>query len=103
MSIRVGFPKVRDIKIGKQRIYALKANKKEERWAIDTTRTWKSYGTWSISVWVNTAHFGEALAEEIKKVRVITHNEDSEFTPEDLREEIMERVQEWAYLEAENL
>lgn len=103
MSIRVGFPKVRDIKISKQRIYALKANKKEESWAIDTTRTWKSYGTWSISVWVNTAHFGEALAEEIKKVRVITHNEDSEFTPEDLREEIMERVQEWAYLEAENL
>ena len=103
MSTRVGFPKVRDIKISKQRIYALKANKKEESWAIDTTRTWKSYGTWSISVWVNTAHFGEALAEEIKKVRVITHNEDSEFTPEDLREEIMERVQEWAYLEAENL
>lgn len=103
MSIRVGFPKVRDIKISKQRIYALKANKKEESWAIDTTRTWKSYGTWSISVWVNTAHFGEALADEIKKVRVITHNEDKEFTPEDLREEIMERVQEWAYLEAENL
>ena len=103
MSIRVGFPKVRDIKISKQRIYALKANKKEESWAIDTTRTWKSYGTWSISVWVNTSHFGKALAEEIKKVRVITHNEDSEFTPEDLREEIMERVQEWAYLEAENL
>lgn len=76
---------------------------KEESWAIDTTRTWKSYGTWSISVWVNTAHFGEALAEEIKKVRVITHNEDSEFAPEDLREQIMERVQEWAYLEAEKL
>lgn len=46
MSTRVGFPKVRDIKISKQRIYALKANKKEESWAIDTTRTWKSYGTW---------------------------------------------------------
>lgn len=76
---------------------------KEESWAIDTTRTWKSYGTWSISVWVNTAHFGGALAEEIKKVRVITHNEDSVFAPEDLREQIMERVQEWAYLEAEKL
>jgi hypothetical protein len=46
VSIRVGFPKVRDIKIGKQRIYALKANKKEESWAIDTTKIWKSYGTW---------------------------------------------------------
>ena len=103
MSIRVGFPKVLGIKTSKQRIYALKANKKEESWAIDTTRTWKSYGTWSISVWVNTAHFGEALAEEIKKVRVITHNEDSEYAPGDLREQIMERVQEWAYLEAENL
>lgn len=96
MSIRVGFPKVLDIKISKQRIYVLKANKKEERWAIDTTRTWKSYGTWSISVWVNTAHFGEALAEEIKKVRVITHDEDKEFTPEDLRENIIDRIVEWA-------
>lgn len=46
MSTRVGFPKVRDIKISKQRIYALKVNKKEESWAIDTTRTWKYYGTW---------------------------------------------------------
>ena len=54
-------------------------------------------------MWVNTAHFGEALAKEIKKVRVITHNEDREFAPEDLREKIMERVQEWAYFEAENL
>ena len=76
---------------------------KEESWAIDTTRTWKYYGTWSIRVWVNTAHFGEILAEEIKKASVITHDEDKKFTPEDLREEIMERVQEWAYLEAENL
>lgn len=96
MSIRVGFPKVRDIKTSKQIIYALKAYLKEESWAIDTTRTWKSYGTWSISVWVNTAHFGEALAEEIKKVRVITHDEDSEFAPEDLRENIIDRIVEWA-------
>ena len=77
-------------------IYNLKAYLKEESWAIDTTRTWKSYGTWSISVWVNTAHFGETLAEEIKKVRVITHDEEKEFTPEDLRENIIDRIVEWA-------
>ncbi|MEE0947225.1 MAG: hypothetical protein U0L53_00700 [Bacteroidales bacterium] len=47
-------------------------------------------------MWVNTAHFGEALAEEIKKVRVITHDEDKEFTPEDLRENIIDRIVEWA-------
>ena len=96
MSIRVGFPKVRDIKISKQRIYALKANKKEESWAIDTTRTWKSYGTWKATLWVNTAHFGEKLAEELKKISIITHDEEKEFTPEDLRENIIDRIVEWA-------
>lgn len=77
MSIRVGFPKVLGIKTSKQRIYTLKAYLKEESWAIDTTRTWKSYGTWSISVWVNTSHFEEELAEE-------------------LRENIIDRIVEWA-------
>ncbi len=96
MSIRVGFPKVLGIKTSKQRIYALKANKKEERWAIDTTRTWKSYGTWSITLCVNTAHFGEELAEELKKISIITHDEEKEFTPEDLRENIIDRIVEWA-------
>lgn len=75
----------------------------EEDWAINVTRTWKSYGTWSIRLWVNTSHFGQELAESLKTVSIITHDEDKEFTPADLAEYIMENVQEWAYLEAENL
>ena len=84
-------------------IYNLKTYLKEESWAIYTTRTWKSYGTWSIRVWGNTSLFGQELAESLKTVSIITHDEDKEFTPADLSEYIMENVQEWAYFEAENL
>lgn len=45
---------------------------------------------------VNTAHFGEELAEELKKISIITHDEENEFTPEDLRENIIDRIVEWA-------
>lgn len=50
----------------------------------------------SITLWVNTAHFGEKLAEELKKISIITHDEEKEFTPEDLRENIIDRIVEWA-------
>ena len=42
-------------------------------------KRWKSYGTWKVTVWLNTAEFGEELKRYVAdNFRIITHDEERE-------------------------
>lgn len=60
------------------------------------------YCTWHISIFANNYHFGGELADILNSIAIITHDEDKVFTPEDLREEIDEKVTEWLVEKWEN-
>ena len=53
------------------------------------------YCTWRISLFANEYHFGKELGEILNSIYVTTHDEDKEFTPADLREDIDVKVTEW--------
>ncbi|MBQ1388356.1 MAG: hypothetical protein IIY78_01895 [Clostridia bacterium] len=53
------------------------------------------YCTWRISIFANEYHFGKELGAILNSINITTHDEDKDFTPEDLREDIDEKVTEW--------
>ena len=65
---------------------------------LSISKRWCGYGTWKTIAFANEYHFGEDLAEAIKKAigRHITHDEEKEFTPADFQDEIAEAVFELA-------
>ncbi len=69
----------------------------EDTMLISTDKKLKGYGTWEVTLWVNEYRFGENLKKALNGVRVITHDEDRIFTVEDLRDEVTEAVEEFAY------
>lgn len=64
---------------------------------IDTQKTWCSYGTWKVTLFVNEYRFGSVLAERLRKISVITHDEDKVFSLSDLEEEITNCVDDFMY------
>lgn len=60
------------------------------------------YSTWLISIFANEYHFGKELGEILNSICIITHDEDKDFTPEDLREDIDVKVTEWLVEKWEN-
>lgn len=52
------------------------------------------HGAWKTSAFANEYHFGEELADAIKRAidGHVTHDEEKEFTPGDFRDEISEAV-----------
>lgn len=64
---------------------------------VSADKEWCSRGTWRVSLWLNVHYFGKELTEYLKKrVYLITHDEDREFTVEDLREHIEDYAYEFA-------
>lgn len=53
------------------------------------------YCTWRISIFANEYHFGKELGAILNSIYITTHDEYKDFTPEDLREDIDEKVTEW--------
>lgn len=53
------------------------------------------YCTWRISLFANEYYFGNELGAILNSIYVTTHDEDKDFTPEDLREKIDEKVTEF--------
>lgn len=70
---------------------------KEDDSLFDAGKRWVYYGTWKVTLFVNEYRFGSELAEKLRKISVITHDEEKEFTIKDLEEEIREIVEEYAY------
>ena len=70
---------------------------KEDDSLFCTNKRWVYYGTWKVTLFVNEYRFGAELAEKLRKVSVITHDEDKEFEISYLEEEIRECVEEYAY------
>lgn len=60
------------------------------------------YCTWRISIFANEYHFGKELGAILNSIYIITHDEDKDFTPEDLREDIDVKVTEWLVEKWEN-
>jgi hypothetical protein len=60
------------------------------------------YCTWRISLFANEYHFGKELGAILNSIYITTHDEDKDFTPEDLREDIDEKVTEWLMEKWEN-
>lgn len=60
------------------------------------------YSKWRISIFANEYHFGNELAAILNSIYVTTHDEDKDFTPEDLREDIDVKVTEWLVEKWEN-
>lgn len=60
------------------------------------------YCTWRISIFANEYHFGKELGAILNSIYITTHDEDKDFTPEDLREDIDEKVTEWLVEKWEN-
>ena len=60
------------------------------------------YCTWRISIFANEYHFGKELGEILNSIHITTHDEDKDFTPEDLREDIDVKVTEWLVEKWEN-
>lgn len=61
------------------------------------TKRWKNYGTWQVTLWVNSYWFGEKVAEILNEIKITTHDEDKKFTIEDFADEITERITDWAF------
>lgn len=57
------------------------------------------YGTWKANIsMANEYHFGDDIANILTSCGgVITHDEDKEFTLEDFREEILDRLTQYIY------
>lgn len=53
------------------------------------------YCTWRISIFANEYYFGQELGNILNTIYITTHDEDKDFHPEDLREDIDEKVSEW--------
>ena len=70
---------------------------KTEWGLFSAEKSWVSYGTWKVTLFANKYHFGKELAEELKKISVITHDEDKEFSVEDLSDEIHETIENFCY------
>lgn len=64
---------------------------------ICTQKTWCYYGTWRVTLFVNEYRFGSVLAERLRKISVITHDEDKVFSLSDLEEEITNCVDDFMY------
>lgn len=60
-------------------------------------KNWVYYGTWKVTLFVNEYRFGNELAEKLRKISIITNDEDKEFEISDLENEIRECVEEYAY------
>ena len=60
------------------------------------------YGTWRISIFANEYHFGKELGAIINSIYITTHDEEKDFTPEDMREDIDVKVTEWLVEKWEN-
>lgn len=64
---------------------------------ISADKEWRSRGTWRVGLWMNEHHFGKELAEYLmRRAYILTHDEDIEWTLEDLREHIEDYVYEFA-------
>ena len=70
---------------------------KEDERLFSADKRWVYYGTWKVTLFVNEYRFGDELAEKLRKISIITHDEDKEFEIKDLEEEIRECVEEYAY------
>lgn len=85
----------------KTQVYAISDNLVEEIIGSDTRvlscdrRHANGYCTWRISIFANSYHFGGELADILNSIAITTHDEDKDFTPEDLREDIDVKVSEW--------
>lgn len=64
---------------------------------ICTQRRWVYYGTWRITLFVNEYRFGNVLADRLRKISMITHDEDKDFTLADLEEEIYDCIHDFMY------
>ena len=69
---------------------------------LDTTlysisKSWVNYGTWKVTLWVNSYWFGEKVAEMLNSIAITTHDEDKVFTISDFADEITEKITDWAY------
>lgn len=64
---------------------------------ICVNKKWVNYGTWKLTLFVNEYYFGEELTNILTKISKITHNEDAEFSPRDLHDEISNAIFEYAY------
>lgn len=53
------------------------------------------YCTWRISIFANEYYFGKELGAILNSINITTHDEDKDFKPEDLREDIDVKVTEW--------
>ena len=62
-------------------------------------KRWKSYGTWKVTVWLNTAEFGEELKRYVAdNFRIITHDEEREWkTLDDIYDEFYDCVTDYAF------
>lgn len=70
-------------------------DKLDER-LYSTSKNWVSYGTWRITLWVNSCHFGGDIAERLNKLYYITHDEDKTGSLEDFADDICDEIQDWA-------
>lgn len=64
---------------------------------LSVDKQWINYGTWKVTVWANDYHFGKELTQYLKKISIITHDEDKKFTIKDLETEIREMCETYAY------
>lgn len=64
---------------------------------ISSQKTWCYYGTWRVTLFVNEYRFGSVLAERLRKISVITHDEYKVFSLSDLEEEITNCVDNFMY------
>mgnify|MGYP003408039293 CR=1 FL=1 len=64
---------------------------------ISVNKKYVNYGTWKLTLFVNKYHFGEELTNILTNISKITHDEDTEFSPCDLHDEISNAIFEYAY------
>lgn len=69
----------------------------EDESLFSCDKNWVYYSTWKVTLFVNEYRFGNELAEKLRKISIITNDEDKEFEISDLEDEIWECVEEYAY------
>lgn len=69
----------------------------EDEMLYSINRCWVYYGTWQAQLWTNEYRFGKQLSELLIKKKIITHDEDKQFTIDDFEDVIRECVEEYAY------